>query len=124
MNGRTVFIRKPDGKILTETLSNLNIDADVKFDGNPSPLSGGGMFSYIHKQKDKRDIYYFANSSDDKVETIAEVRGKIIPELWNPDNGETTLFMNVEYITKNGQEYTRFPVKLNAVSSTFVVSGN
>lgn len=123
-NGRTVFIRKPDGKILTETLSNLNIDADVRFDGNPSPLSGGGMFSYIHKQKDKRDIYYFANSSDDKVETIAEVRGKIIPELWNPDNGETTLLMNVEYITKNGQDYTRFPVKLNAVSSTFVVSGN
>lgn len=123
-NGRTVFIRKPDGNILTETLSNLNIDADVRFDGNPSPLSGGGMFSYIHKQKDKCDIYYFANSSDDKVETIAEVRGKIVPELWNPANGETTLIMNVEYITKNGQDYTRFPVKLNAVSSTFVVSGN
>jgi hypothetical protein len=124
MNGRTVFISKPDGKILAETINKLNIDADVSFDGNPSPLSAGGMFSFIHKQKDNRDIYYFANSSDDMVETIAEVRGKITPVLMNPTTGESVLIKGVEYIKKKGQQYTRFPLKLNAVASTFVVSVN
>lgn len=54
-NGRTVFIRKPDGKLLAETLSNLNIGADVRFEGKVSPNSGGGIFSHIHKQKDNLD---------------------------------------------------------------------
>jgi hypothetical protein len=121
-NGRTVFIRKPDGKLLAETLEKLDISADVMFEGNPSPTSGGGMFSYIHKQKDNQDIYYFANSSDDMVETFAEVKGKINPELWNPETGESTLIKDVSYSKKNGQDYTRFPLKLKAVSSTFVVS--
>lgn len=123
-NGRTVFIRKPDGKLLAETLEKLDISADVMFEGNPSPTSGGGMFSYIHKQKDNQDIYYFANSSDDMVETFAEVKGKINPELWNPETGESTLIKDVSYSKKNGQDYTRFPLKLKAVSSTFVVSVN
>lgn len=124
MNGRAVFIRKPDGKLLSKTIDNLNISADVVFDGNPSPLSGGGMFSYIHKKKDNRDIYYFANSSDDTVETFAEVQGKIIPELWNPATGETSHIKEVVYLKKHGQDYTRFPLKMKAVTSTFVVSVN
>jgi len=123
-NGRTVFIRKPDGKLLAQTLSKLNIDTDVRFEGNVTQMSGGGMFSYIHKQKDDRDIYYFANSSDDRIETIAEVRGKIIPELWNPATGETAPIKEVEHLKKSGQDYTRFPLKLMGVSSTFVVSAN
>jgi len=124
MNGRSVFIRKPDGNLMSLTLNKLNIDADVNFEGNPSPSSGGGMLSFIHKQKDNREIYYFANSSDETVETTVEVRGKIIPVLMNPTNGESDLIKDVEYIKKNGKDYTRFPLKLIAVTSTFVVSEN
>ncbi len=123
-NGRTVFIRKPDGNLLAETLEKLDINSDVMFEGNPSPTSGGGMFSYIHKQKDNQDIYYFANSSDDMVETYAEVKGKINPELWNPATGETTTINEVKYLNKKGVTYTRFKLDLKAVSSTFVVSTN
>ena len=124
LNGRAVFIRKPDGKLLAETIGKLNISADVVFEGNPGPSSAGGMFSYIHKIKDNRDIYYFANSSDETVETVAEVRGMIIPELWNPANGETIPFKEVEHLKKDGKDYTRFPLRLKAVTSTFVVSVN
>ena len=122
MNGKTVFIHKPISDLLKVTLEKLNIDADISFENNPSPLSGGGMFSYIHKQKDNQEIYYFANSSDDAIETFTEVRGKIVPELWNPENGETTQIKEVIYSKKNGQDYTRFPLKLNPVSSIFVIS--
>jgi hypothetical protein len=58
------------------------------------------------------------------VETFAVVRGKIIPELWNPATGESTPINEVEYSKKDGQDYTRFPLKLMAVTSTFVVSAN
>jgi hypothetical protein len=124
MKGQAIFIRKPDGKILSETLDKLGITADVRFTGNPSPLTGGGMLSFIHKKKEKLDIYYFANSSNDLVESIVEVKGKIHPELWDPGTGQITILTQVEYSKKNGQEYTRFPLRLEAVTSTFVVSGN
>ncbi|SOD99284.1 glycosyl hydrolase [Spirosoma fluviale] len=120
--GKAVFIRKPDGRIVSATLAQLNVRADVAFDGNPSPTSGGGMFSCLHKKKGKQDIYYFANSSDDAVKTVAEVEGRIRPELWDPATGETTRIEQVDYLKKNGQTYTRFPLRLKAVTSTFVVS--
>ena len=79
------------------------------------------MFSYVHKQKDNRDIYYFANSSNDAVETVAEVKGNLCPELWDVATGQITLMTQVEHFKMSGKYYTRFPLKLNAVSSTFVV---
>jgi beta-glucanase (GH16 family) len=124
MKGNAVFIRKPDGKVLSETLDKLGISADIRFEGNPSPSTGGGMFSFIHKQTDNRDIYLFANSSDDAIDTYAEVKGTIKPELWDPATGKITSIVKVEYLNKNGQEYTRFPLSLKAVSSVFVVSAD
>lgn len=120
--GKAVFIRQPTADLLIEILAKLNIDADVSFAENPTLSSGGGMFSYIHKQKDNYDIYFFANSSNDTVETVAEVRGIIHPKLWDPATGEITSVTQVEYLKKNGQVYTRFPLKLKAVACTFVVS--
>ena len=122
--GKAVFIRKPDGILLSKTIDKLNVTKDVVFEGEPSPMTGGGMFSYIHKKKDNRDVYFFANSSDDEVETIALVRGKIIPELWNPTTGEVKAIKEAEYVKKDGQDYTRFPLLLKAVTSVFVVSAN
>jgi hypothetical protein len=124
MNGHAVFIRKPNGKLLAETINNLQISADVLLEGNPIPSSAGGMFSYIHKKKDNRDIYFFANSSNDSIETYVEVKGSIRPELWDPANGQITPIIQVENVFKNGQNYTRFPLKLNAVSSIFIVAAN
>jgi hypothetical protein len=80
------------------------------------------MLSYLHKKKEGKDIYFFANSSDDLVNTIAEVRGKIKPVLMNPYNGSAAAINNVKYITKGNQVYTRFPLNLTAINSVFVVA--
>ncbi len=122
MKGQAVFIRKPNGNLLAETINQLQISPDVVFDGNPSPSSAGGMLSYIHKKKDERDIYFFANSSDDNIETIVEVKGSIHPELWDPTNGLITPIKQVETVKKKGISYTRFPLNLKAVTSSFVVA--
>ena len=124
LNGRAVFIRNPNGKILAETINQLDLSPDVVFEGNPSPSSAGGMLSYTHKRKDNRDIYFFANSSDDNIETMVEVKGIIRPELWDPTSGTNTIIKQVENINKYGHHYTRFSLKLNAVTALFVVSAN
>jgi hypothetical protein len=123
-DGKSVFIRKPNGEELIKTFSSLQLNADVVFSGNPAPTSGGGMLSYLHKKKDNRDIYYFANSSNDAIDTFVEVRGKINPQTWNPSNGEISEITSFTYLEKNGAVYTRFPLALKAVSAMFVVSGN
>ena len=71
--------------------------------------------------KNDLNIYFFANSTDDKVNTYVEVRGKIKPEIWNPYNGEITKIDDFKYIKRQDQAYTRFPLKLGPVKSIFVV---
>jgi hypothetical protein len=119
--GKAVFVRVPSSAVLDETLDMLGATPDVRFDGNPSPSSGGGAFSYVHKEKEDRAIYFFANSSNDRVDTTAEVRGRIKPELWDPLTGDTTPLPKVDYMQRGGQEYTRFALQLQAVTATFVV---
>ncbi len=122
-NGKSIFIRKPESNILAKTLYRLGVGADVEFSDNPTPASAGGVFSYVHKKKEGRDIYYFANSSDDVVDTFAEVRGTVKPQLWDPLTGDTTPLNNVEQKQRGGVSYTRFPLKLNPVTAVFVVGG-
>jgi len=119
--GKAVFIQKPDPAVLSEALGKLGLAADVVFAGNPSPSSGGGAFSYVHKKKEGRDIYFFANSSDDAINTFAEVRGRLQPQLWDPSTGDVAQVDHVEHIRKDGRDYTRFPLKLEAINSVFVV---
>jgi len=119
-NGKAVFISKPDPVVLAGMMGELGIATDVAFSDNPVPSSGGGAFSYVHKVKNDLNIYLFANSTDEAINTYAEVRGKIRPEKWDPYNGETAEINNVDYIRKHGQTYTRFPLKLESVSSVVV----
>lgn len=119
--GNAVFIRKPSGTIIEQTLDALGVAPDVQFDDNPVPASGGGVFSYVHKEKEGRQIFFFANSSDDKVDTTAEVRGRIKPELWSPLTGDVTPLSKVDYVQRGEQEYTRFPIQLEAVTAVFAV---
>jgi len=119
--GRVVFISRPDPDLLAQILEKLENGSDVVFSGNPTPLSGGGALSYIHKVKNDINIYFFANSTDEKINTYVEVRGKIKPETWNPCNGEIMKIDDFKYIKKQDQIYTRFPLNLDPLKSIFVV---
>jgi hypothetical protein len=119
--GKITFIPDPDAGVLSAVLSKINIIPDISFENNPQPSSGKGMLSYIHKTRDGKDIYYFANSSDDEVNTMVEARGNFRPEYRDPLNGNLTISKKVEYIEKAGQVYTRFPLKLGPVYSIFVI---
>jgi hypothetical protein len=81
----------------------------------------GGNFSYIHKVRDGKCIYFVANSSDAEVDTWVALRGKLTPEIWNPHDGKISPARAEHIIGKEGP-VTRVQVKLAPVHSLFLVA--
>jgi hypothetical protein len=48
-----------------------------------------GALTYIHKVKDGRDIYFFANSSPRDVDTKVVLQGRKALKVWDPHTGTT-----------------------------------
>jgi hypothetical protein len=117
--GKAIFIPRPSKESLQTALS--AIPADVQFEQNP-PSVEFGKFSYIHKIREGKNIYYFANSSDNEISTEVLLRGKLNLENWNPHTGKVLQLDKVSYIKRNGQTYTQCKLKLNGVQSTFWMS--
>jgi hypothetical protein len=91
--GRSYFIPQPDVKLVSAVLKEAVPVADVDIQHPPMwPVKMGtaydGALTYIHKVKDGRDIYFFANSQDTAVEAKVVLRGKKNLAIWNPHTGE------------------------------------
>ena len=117
--GKAWFIPAPHVESLNAVLTEALPEGDVVIDHNPTV--NGGNFSYIHNVKDGRSIYFFANSSDDAVETWVSLRGKVVPEIWNPHDGKIG---SAEVMHISGKEgpITRVHLKLAPVQSLFFVA--
>jgi hypothetical protein len=85
------------------------------------PAISGGNFSYIHKVKDGKSIYFFGNSSDREVDTWVALRGKLNLETWNPHDGKIGP-VEVEHVLGKAGPITRVHVKLAPVHSLFLVA--
>jgi hypothetical protein len=79
-----------------------------------------GALTYIHKFKDNHDIYFFANSTDNPVDTKVVLRGKKSLAIWNPHTGEKEKAELAESETA-GQPVTTVHLVLPPVTSTFYV---
>lgn len=79
-----------------------------------------GALTYIHKVKDGRDIYFFANSSPQAVDTKVVLRGQKRLQIWNPHTGkqEAAEFTAGE---EKGQPVTTIHLVLPSVSSLLFV---
>jgi hypothetical protein len=119
--GRAYFAPRPTTATLQAILNEAVEAPDVRFEGAPEASSGGGMLSYLHKIKDGRHIFYFANSSNDPVDTWVRLRGKLSLSEWNPHTGEISR-VECGPVAENGREFTRARLKLAAVKSVFLVS--
>lgn len=83
--GRAVFLGRNYADSLEAAVNDMieTYDVDIK----PVETSGGD-FTYIHKVLENRDIYYFANSSDGRVNAEITVRQEMEkPMLWDPHTG-------------------------------------
>jgi hypothetical protein len=83
-------------------------------------MAYNGALTYIHKVKNGRDIYFFANSSEKPVDTKVVLRGEKNLRIWNPHTGEReeAKFTNPEM---NGQPMTTVQLTLPPVTSVFYI---
>ena len=83
--GRACFFDRSSAGLLREFLDAALPDGDVVFEDSPTVANGN--LCYIHKRLGKREAYFFANSSDTKVECRVRLRGKWKLEEWDPHTG-------------------------------------
>ena len=98
--------------------------ADVRFtDVVPTIDPKKGMLSYLHKVKDNRHIYFFANSTDRTIDTAVCLRGKLSLQSWNPHNGKVK-DIHVTCSSTNGVITTQTLLNINSLESLFLVEKN
>jgi hypothetical protein len=118
--GTAYFAPQPTAGTLQAILDDALPVADVAFEGAPRVDGGGGMLSYLHKVKDGAAVYYFANSSDEKVDTWVRLRGKMALQQWDAHSGSVAA-IECEYIKDKQQEVTRVHLVLEPVKAVFLV---
>ncbi len=116
--GQALFIPAPDAGNLSLALDRMAPHPNVAFTGPPRIHSELGYFSYIHKVRDGKDIYFFSNSSDDPVATGVSLRGRLKLQGWDPHSGAIA-DLPVTYEERDGVVYTKAPLGLSAVRSVF-----
>ena len=79
-----------------------------------------GMLSYLHKVNEGRDIYYVANSTDERVDTVVTLRGKHALRRWNPLDGSISDAETTACV-ESGLPCTRVRVCLDPVRAAFFV---
>jgi hypothetical protein len=79
-----------------------------------------GALTYIHKVKDGRDIYFFANSSPQAVDAKVVLRGTKKLTIWDPHNGTQRA---VEFMAgeASGQGITTVRLALAPATSLFYI---
>lgn len=75
---------------------------------------------YIHKERNGKSIFYFANLSDEPFDKEIALRGKKRFELWNPHTGETYP-VAAHYDKKGKENITLLRLTLPRLKSLFLV---
>ena len=109
-----VFLSRPTAKSLRETLDRMLDVYDVKFEI-------GRELRYIHKVNDGRDLYFLANLSRAPISTWVELRGSLLPELWDPHTGATAQ-PPYSHEQRGSTDVTRVKITVPSVKSLFIVA--
>jgi hypothetical protein len=122
--GQAYFLPRPEPWVLGWALGRVLPLRDVNIQ-EPIPLlkkgpDYDGALTYIHKVKDGRDIYFFANSTDRQVDSKVILRGRKDLRIWNPHTGDPA---EAEYTHSEaqGQPVTTLRLALAPVTSVFYV---
>jgi hypothetical protein len=120
-NGKSIHIPNPNENNLSEAIK-TRLVSDVEFSPNPNLTTDLGKFNYIHKIKDGRDIYFFSNSSDETIESVVTLKGKLDLRQANPHNGKIQDLKNISHFKIDNQEFTKGTLTLKPVSAVFWIS--
>ncbi|MGD0652051.1 MAG: glycosyl hydrolase [Verrucomicrobiia bacterium] len=123
--GKAYFLPQPEPKMVDAVLKEAVPVRDVDIQMAPMwPVEMNtaydGALTYIHKVKDGRDIYFFANSTDAPVDTKVVLRGNKNLAIWNPHTGEREK-AEIAVSESAGQPVTTVRLILQPVTSVFYV---
>lgn len=118
-DGKAFFTATPTAELFREIMNKALKIRDIHIDRQPD-LSNGHL-TCMHKRMDGKDIYFFANSSDNDVETPVLLRGKMNLNRWDPVSGDIEKYPSAT-IRQNGYDLTRLKLKLGPVQSVVFVS--
>jgi hypothetical protein len=117
--GRACFLPRPTAAALRAALETAQPVGDVAFEQDPAVT--GGSLSYLHKRMGDTEVYFFANSSDARVNTAVRLRGRLKPELWDPHTG-TIAPAEYSQDMVAGEPVCRVQLALPPVRSVFIVA--
>ncbi|MFH5885474.1 glycosyl hydrolase [Halalkalibaculum sp. DA3122] len=90
-------------------------------EGMIADFSTSAEIRYGHKKVGDIDLYFVSNKTDDPIKTEATFRvHDKVPELWNPQNGNTYVLPEYESNAKS----TTIPLKFEPHQSYFIVFGS
>jgi hypothetical protein len=117
--GLALFLRQPDEQHLGRALARALPDPDVAWESRPK-VSGGNL-TYLHKRRNGKSLYFFANSSDTPVDVHVRLRGASPLERWDPHTGRIEPIADVPVAQTAGHAWTRVRVQLPPVHSVFLL---
>ena len=123
--GRSFFLPQPDIKLVNNVLKEAVGVRDVDIQQPPIWPAKiypdyDGALTYLHKVKDGKDIYFFANSRDAAVDSKVVLRGRKNLALWDPHTGERRQAETTQS-EQNGQPVTTVHLVLDPVKAVFFV---
>ena len=101
---------------LREALDAAQTDFDVTF-------AAGTALRYIHKMKDGRHVFLFANLNPKLTECVVTLRGRHDLKAWDPHTGSVD-GVESQHTTQNGTDFTAVRLKLPHLRSVFLISGD
>jgi hypothetical protein len=113
-SGMAVFLKKPTADTMRQTLDKMLDVYDVEFEV-------GKELRYIHKVKDGKDIYFFANLGKMPISTWAELRGTLSAESWNPHTGNISR-PQYSHEKKGLSPVTKVKIELPPATSIFIIA--
>jgi len=79
--GKAIFIIKPTGQNLRQSVSEVSSNFDVDYAVNEN-------IRYIHKVINGQEMYYFANLGGENVNLPVTLRGNMKLHKWDPHTGK------------------------------------
>jgi hypothetical protein len=118
--GQAIFLPNTHPWLMDFALKQVLPKRDVEFAEPMGILRSGnqydGALTYIHKVKEGRDIYFFANSSPKDIDTKVVLRGERKLRIWNPHTGQLQ-----DAAATAAQGATTVRLVLPSVNSVFLV---
>jgi hypothetical protein len=122
--GKAFFLPSAEANLVSKVFAAAIPVRDVDIREAAWPQTSGrdyaGGLTYLHKIKDGRDIYFFANSSERKVDTAVVLRGPKNLVIWDPHTGERRS-AHAEQSSVSGNPVTTVRLSLPPFTSTFYV---